>query len=117
LKEYDSYKKDTIKKQNDFEQKFQEQEETIKELALKLEGYITRQDESNEKVAIGTSTWMKDDDVKECCQCKKDFNALRRKHHCRQLVFHRNYNIRINQNILPFLVVVKYFVKLVLVQN
>jgi len=35
---------------------------------------------------------MKDDDVKECCQCKKDFNALRRKHHCRQLVFHRNQN-------------------------
>ncbi|CAF3621813.1 unnamed protein product [Rotaria sp. Silwood1] len=81
--EYDSYKKEMIKKQNDSEQKFHDQEETIRELALKLEGYIQREHEFREKDVLRTSTWMKDEDVKECCQCKKDFNTLRRKHHCR----------------------------------
>ncbi|CAF1162904.1 unnamed protein product [Rotaria sordida] len=81
--DYDLYKKDMIKKQNDSENKFHEQEETIKELALKLEGYIKREHEQREKNISRTSTWMKDDDVKECCQCKKDFGPLRRKHHCR----------------------------------
>ena len=72
------------KKQNDFEEKFDEQEKTIQELALKLETYIKREDEFREKDSRRSSSWMKDDDVKECCQCKKDFGALRRKHHCRQ---------------------------------
>jgi hypothetical protein len=73
-----------IKKQNDFNEKYEEQEKTIQDLALKLEASITREDEIREKDGRRSSIWMKDDDVKECCQCKKDFNALRRKHHCRK---------------------------------
>ncbi|CAF5000296.1 unnamed protein product, partial [Rotaria socialis] len=82
--EYDAYKKEMTKKQNDFEKKFNDQDETIEELALKLEVYIKREHESREKDGIRASGWMKDEDVKECCQCKKEFGALRRKHHCRQ---------------------------------
>ncbi|CAF1291858.1 unnamed protein product [Adineta steineri] len=81
--EYDSYKKQMTKQQNDLQKKFQEQEETIRELALKLEVSIKREDEFREKDGLRSSTWMKDEDVKECCQCKKDFSPLRRKHHCR----------------------------------
>ncbi|CAF2255913.1 unnamed protein product [Rotaria magnacalcarata] len=82
--EYDAYRKEMTKKQNDFEKKFQDQDETIEELALKLEAYIKREHESREKDGIRASGWMKDEDVKECCQCRKEFGALRRKHHCRQ---------------------------------
>ncbi|CAF1288378.1 unnamed protein product, partial [Adineta steineri] len=81
--EYDSYKKQMTKQQSDLQKKFQEQEETIRELALKLEVSIKREDEFREKDGLRSSTWMKDEDVKECCQCKKDFSPLRRKHHCR----------------------------------
>jgi hypothetical protein len=84
LKEYDSYKKEIIKKVNDYENKIQEQERTIQDLAVKLEVSIKREDEFREKDGLRSSTWMKDVNVKECCQCKKDFNALRRKHHCRR---------------------------------
>jgi hypothetical protein len=72
------------KQQNDLKKKFQEQEETIRELALKLEVSIKREDEFREKDGLRSSTWMKDEDVKECCQCKKEFSSLRRKHHCRK---------------------------------
>ncbi|CAF1668430.1 unnamed protein product [Rotaria magnacalcarata] len=81
--EYDSYKKEMSRQQNDLQKKFQEQEETIRELALKLEVSIKREDEFREKDGLRLSTWMKDEDVKECCQCKKEFSSLRRKHHCR----------------------------------
>ncbi|CAF2769712.1 unnamed protein product [Rotaria sp. Silwood2] len=81
--EYDSYKKEITRQQNDLQKKFQEQEETIRELALKLEVSIKREDEFREKDGLRSSTWMKDEDVKECCQCKKEFSSLRRKHHCR----------------------------------
>ncbi|CAF1087386.1 unnamed protein product [Rotaria sordida] len=81
--EYDSYKKEMTRQQSDLQKKFQEQEETVKELALKLEVSIKREDEFREKDGLRLSTWMKDEDVKECCQCKKEFNPLRRKHHCR----------------------------------
>jgi hypothetical protein len=84
FKEYDSYKKEITKQQNDLQKKFQEQEETIRELALKLEISIKREDEFREKDGLRLSTWMKDEDVKECCQCKKEFSSLRRKHHCRK---------------------------------
>jgi len=76
-------KKEMTRQQNDLQNKFQEQEETIKELAVKLEISIKREDEFREKDGLRSSTWMKDEDVKECCQCKKDFSPLRRKHHCR----------------------------------
>ena len=56
----------------------------IEELALKLERSITREHEFREKDGLRTATWMKDEDVKECCQCKKEFSQLRRKHHCRK---------------------------------
>ncbi len=72
------------KKQNDFDEKFEDQEKTIQELALKIEAYIKREDEFREKDSRRSTSWMKDDDVKGCCQCKKDFGALRRKHHCRK---------------------------------
>ncbi|CAF1668296.1 unnamed protein product, partial [Adineta ricciae] len=81
--EYDSYKKEMTKQHNDLQKKFQEQEETIRELALKLEVSIKREDEFREKDGLRLSTWMKDEDVKDCCQCKKEFSSLRRKHHCR----------------------------------
>jgi hypothetical protein len=72
------------KKENDYEKKFQDQEKTIQELAIKLEMSIKREDEFREKDGVRSLPWMKDVNVKECCQCKKDFNALRRKHHCRK---------------------------------
>ncbi|UJR36629.1 hypothetical protein I4U23_029349 [Adineta vaga] len=81
--EYDAYKKEMTKQQNDLQKKFQDQEETIRELALKLEVSIKREDEFREKDGLRSSTWMKDEDVKDCCQCKKEFSQLRRKHHCR----------------------------------
>lgn len=84
VKEYDRYKRDTTNKEEDFTRRLKEQDETIRELALKLEVYITREDASREKVGIRASKWVKDEDVRECCQCKKEFNALKRKHHCRQ---------------------------------
>ena len=59
------------RQQNDLQKKFQEQEETIRELALKLEVSIKREDEFREKDGLRSSTWMKDEDVKDCCQCKK----------------------------------------------
>lgn len=73
-----------LKQQREFEKKFQEQEETIQELALKLEASITREDEFREKDGLRSSTWVKDEDVKDCFQCKKEFNTIRRKHHCRK---------------------------------
>ena len=73
-----------INSQNNFEKKYHEQEETIHELALKLEACIKREDEFREKGELQSSKWMKDEDAKECCQCKKEFNRLRRKHHCRK---------------------------------
>jgi hypothetical protein len=73
-----------IKKENDFGRQFQEQEKTIVELALKLEESIKREDDSKEKDGIRSSTWSKDEHVKDCYQCKKDFNTFRRKHHCRK---------------------------------
>ena len=73
-----------VKRTNESDQKFQEQEETIRELALKLEACIKREDEFREKDDLRSSKWMKDEDVKKCCQCKKDFSPLRRKHHCRK---------------------------------
>jgi hypothetical protein len=66
------------------QKQFQEQEETIRELAVKLEMSIKREDEFREKDGLRSSTWMKDEDVKDCCQCKKEFSSLRRKHHCRK---------------------------------
>jgi hypothetical protein len=80
------------KQQNDLQKKFQEQEETIRELALKLEVSIKREDEFREKDGLRSSTWMKDEDVKECCQCQKEFSSLRRKHHCRKYVFTFNFH-------------------------
>lgn len=32
--------------------------------------------------------WEKDDDVKSCKLCTKDFNVARRKHHCRRLIYY-----------------------------
>ena len=72
-----------IKRENDYEKKIQEQDKTIQELALKLEISITREDEFREKDGLRSSSWIKDTNVKECRQCKKDFNPLRRRHHCR----------------------------------
>ena len=71
-------------KQNDYERKFQEQDRTIEELALKLQASITREHEFIEKDGLRSSTWVKDEDVKDCYQCKKEFNTIRRKHHCRR---------------------------------
>jgi len=42
-------KKEMTRQQNDLQKKFQEQEETVKELALKLEVSIKREDEFREK--------------------------------------------------------------------
>ncbi|CAF0955257.1 unnamed protein product [Adineta ricciae] len=81
--EYDAYKKETTTKQNDYERKFQEQDRTIEELALKLQASITREHEFIEKDGLRSSTWVRDEDVKDCYQCKKEFNTIRRKHHCR----------------------------------
>ena len=72
------------RKETEFERRLREQDETIQELALKLEVSITREDAFREKDEVRASKWMKDEDVRECCQCKKEFNALKRKHHCRQ---------------------------------
>ncbi|CAF1300218.1 unnamed protein product [Didymodactylos carnosus] len=83
--EYDTYKKDMSKQHEELKKNYAEQEETIKELAFKLEISIKREDEFREKDGYRSSTWVKDEDVKECNQCRKDFNPLsRRKHHCRQ---------------------------------
>ncbi|CAF3859229.1 unnamed protein product [Adineta steineri] len=81
--EYDSHKNEMEKKEKDFEKKYHEQEKTIEELALKLGASMTREDEFREKDTLRSLPWMKDEDVKECCQCKKEFNTIRRKHHCR----------------------------------
>jgi hypothetical protein len=102
------------KRENEYEEKFQEQEKTIQELAIKLEISIKREDEFREKDELRSLPWMKDVKVKDCGQCKKEFNALRRKHHCRRFYYKEN-PFRINQIFL--LVVVKYFVNHVLVQN
>lgn len=68
----------------DYEARCREQDKTIQDLALKLEASITREDEFREKDGLRSSVWMKDIKVKECCQCKKEFTPLRRKHHCRR---------------------------------
>ena len=83
-KEYEKYKKDMSKKLTDYEEKFHEQEQAIQELATKLEMSLKREDEFREKDELRSSTWMKDFKAKECGQCRKEFGALRRKHHCRK---------------------------------
>jgi hypothetical protein len=88
LKEYELYKKEVTKRENDYEKKLKEQDSTIQDLALKLEVTIKREDEFREKDGLRSSTWVKDVNVKECWQCKKDFNPLRRKHHCRRYIYH-----------------------------
>ena len=72
------------RQQQELKKQLADQEETIHELALKLEVSIKREDEFREKDGLRSSTWMKDEDVKECCLCKKEFSPLRRKHHCRK---------------------------------
>ena len=74
------------RQQQELRKQLADQDETIHELALKLEVSIKREDEFREKDGLRCSTWMKDEDVKDCCLCKKEFNPLRRKHHCRKLV-------------------------------
>jgi hypothetical protein len=73
-----------VKKLHDYADKLEDQERTIQELALKLEISIKREDEFREKDGLRSSTWAKDVNVKECNQCQKEFNALRRRHHCRR---------------------------------
>ena len=82
--EFDHYKEEMVERENEFEQKTREQDETIVQLAMKLETSIKRADEFREMDDAKSRYWMKDEDAKECCKCKKDFNALRRKHHCRK---------------------------------
>lgn len=87
--EFDLHESNLLKSQfenekNEFERKVREQEETIVQLAMKLETSMTRADEFREKDKAKSRFWMKDEDAKECCNCKKDFNTLRRKHHCRK---------------------------------
>ena len=67
-----------------YKKNFKNKKKLLRELALKLEVSIKREDEFREKDGLRSSTWMKDEDVKECCQCKKEFSPLRRKHHCRR---------------------------------
>lgn len=83
-KEFDQYKGEMAARENEFERKMKEQDETIVQLAMKLETSIKRADEFREKDDAKSRYWMKDEDAKECCKCTKDFNALRRKHHCRK---------------------------------
>jgi hypothetical protein len=82
--EYERYKKEMSKKIDENEEKFLEQERTIQELAIKLEVSFKREDEFRERDGLRSLAWMKDVKVKECAQCQKEFNALRRKHHCRK---------------------------------
>lgn len=73
-----------IHRGDDFDKRFREQVETITELSEKLGVYMTREADFREKLDTRPLTWVKDEHVKACFQCKKDFNALRRKHHCRK---------------------------------
>lgn len=85
-KEYETYKLEMSRKHDDLQKKLSEQDETIEDLALKLQGHMQREHELREKDGLKSliTTWMKDENVKECGQCKKEFNALRRRHHCRK---------------------------------
>ena len=102
------------KQQNDLQRKVQGQDETLRELALKLEISIKREDEFREKDGLRSSTWMKDEDVKDCCQCKKEFSSLRRKHHCRK---YDEFTFIFKSSLSFILVVDKSFVKHVQVPN
>ena len=64
--------------------KLVEQEETITDLAMKLEGSMKLAHELREIDVHRGPVWMKDEDVKDCFRCEKEFSTLRRKHHCRK---------------------------------
>nr|CAG4651728.1 EOG090X043H [Triops cancriformis] len=62
-----------------------EQERTMEELGARLREYRLEAEYIRESVAwpLRDAQWERDDSVKECKQCRKEFSLSRRKHHCR----------------------------------
>lgn len=69
---------------NYMEHQIGELNQTIEDLADKLRDSMIMAHGRDEGNSGPTRVWVKDEEVKECFACKKDFNARRRKHHCRQ---------------------------------
>jgi len=86
-RDHETYKREMVKLVKDYENKFEEQDKAMQEMAEKLESSITREDENRDKdtgsVKISmTSTLTRDASIKQCNQCKKELKALSRKRTC-----------------------------------